>query len=139
MIDRFVAVKTPFPNTFLIGVQKAGTTTFNNWLSQHPQIYCYQSLKDIPLFVKFPEEKQLNKRLSLETPAYNRESVVLHSAVNYIFYPSLLQKIATRKPDAKLIVILRNPVARAISSYFYLKKMLREKRSIEEALIYQPK
>ncbi len=139
MIDRFVAVKTPFPNTFLIGVQKAGTTTFNNWLSQHPQIYCYQSLKDIPLFVKFAEEKQLNKRLSLETPAYNGESVVLHSAVNYIFYPSLLQKIATRKPDAKLIVILRNPVARAISSYFYLKKMLREKRSIEEALIYQPK
>ena len=133
-----LAVIAPFPNTFLIGVQKAGTTTLNNWLSQHPQIYCYESLKDIPLFVKFPEEKQLNKRLSLETPAYNGEPVVLHSAVNYIFYPSLLQKLAAKNPDARLIIILRNPVARAISSYFYFKKMLREKRDIEEALIYQP-
>ena len=139
MIDKSAVVKAPFPDTFLIGVQKAGTTTLNNWLSQHPQIYCYQSLKDIPLFVKFPEEKQLNKRLSLEAPAYNHEPVILHSAVNYIFYPSFLQKIATRKPDAKHIIILRNPVARAISSYFYFEKMLREKRSIEEALIYQPK
>ena len=139
MIDKPAAEKAPFPNTFLIGIQKAGTTTLSNWLSQHPQIYCYQSLKDIPLFVKFPEEKQLNKRLSLETPAYNHEPVILHAAVNYIFYPSLLQKLATRKPGAKLIIILRNPVARAISSYFYFEKMLREKRSIEEALIYQPK
>lgn len=129
----------PFPNTFLIGVQKAGTTTLNDWLSQHPQVYGYASLKDIPLFVKYPDEKQLNKRLSLETPAYNNEKIVLHSAVNYIFYPSLLQKIAEKKPNAKLLLILRNPVARAISSYFYFEKMLREKRGIKEALIYQPK
>lgn len=138
MTDKAAGKTAPFPNTFLIGVQKAGTTTLNNWLSQHPQLYCYASLKDIPLFVKFPEEKQLNKRLSLETPAYNGEPVVLHAAVNYIFYPSLLQKLAARKPDARLIIILRNPVARAISSYFYFEKMLREKRGIEEALIYQP-
>jgi sulfotransferase family protein len=138
MINKSAGVKALFPNTFLIGVQKAGTTTLNNWLSQHPQVYCYQSLKDIPLFVKFPEEKQLNKRLLLETPAYDGERVVLHAAVNYIFYPSLLQKLAAKKPDARLIVILRNPVARAISSYFYFEKMLREKRSIEDALIYQP-
>jgi hypothetical protein len=128
----------PFPNTFLIGIQKAGTTTLNDWLSQHPQIYCYNSLKDIPLFVKFPDEKQLYKRLSLETPAYNSEPIVLHSAVNYIFYPSLIHQIALQKPQAKLLLILRNPVNRTVSSYFYFQKMLREKRDIEEALIYEP-
>ena len=100
----------PFPNTFLIGVQKAGTTTLNDWLSQHPQVYGYASLKDIPLFVKFPSAEQLNKRLALETPSYNGQKVVLHSAVNYIFYPSLLEKISTVKPDAQLLLILRNPV-----------------------------
>lgn len=131
--------QAPFPNTFLIGVQKAGTTTLNDWLSQHPEIYGYNSLKDIPLFVKFPQPQQLNKRLLLETPAYNNQSVVLHSAVNYIFYPSLLQQIAAKQPGAKLILILRNPVARGISSYFYFKKMMRESRDIETALIYQPK
>jgi hypothetical protein len=133
------AKQAPFPNAFLIGAQKAGTTTLNDWLSQHPEIYCYNSLKDIPLFVKFPHQQQLNKRLLLETPPYVQEPVVLHSAVNYIFYPSLIQQIKEEQPGAKLILIIRNPVARAISSYFYFKKMMRENRSIEEALIYQPK
>jgi hypothetical protein len=59
--------------------------------------------------------------------------------VNYIFYPHLLARIAELNPKAKLILILRNPVDRAISSYGYFKKMLRETRPMEEALIYQPK
>ena len=105
MNEKQVQKQAPFPNTFLIGIQKAGTTTLNDWLSQHPQVYCYNSLKDIPLFVKFPQPEQLNKRLLLETPAYNNEPVVLHSAVNYIFYPSLLQQIANKQPGAKLILI----------------------------------
>jgi len=138
MNSKAVDKQAPFPNTFLIGVQKAGTTTLNDWLCQHPQVYGYASLKDIPLFVKFPSPEQLAKRLALETPPYNGQQVVLHSAVNYIFYPSLLEKIAMAKPDAKLMLILRNPVQRAISSYFYFRKMLREKRDIEAALIYQP-
>lgn len=131
--------QAPFPNAFLIGIQKAGTTTLNDWISQHSQVYCYNSLKDIPLFVKFPEPDKLNKRLLLETPAYQNEPVVFHAAVNYIFYPSLLQQIAAKQPAAKLLLILRNPVARAISSYFYFRKMMRETRDIETALIYQPK
>lgn len=128
-----------FPNIFLIGVQKAGTTSLNNWLSQHPQIYSYNSLKDIPLFSKYQHAGQVNKRLLLETPAYKQQPVVLHAAVNYIFYPSLIKSIAQAQPNAKLIVVLRNPVTRAISSYFYFRKMLREKRDIETALLYQPK
>jgi hypothetical protein len=139
MNKRAVDKHAPFPNTFLIGVQKAGTTTLNDWLCQHPQIYGYASLKDIPLFVKFPSQEQLNKRLTLETPPYNGQHIVLHSAVNYIFYPSLLQKISNARPDAKLLLILRNPVDRAISSYFYFRKMLREKRDPEPALIYEPR
>ncbi len=58
--------QAPFPNTFLIGVQKAGTTTLNDWINQHPQVYCYTSLKDIPLFVKFPRPQQLNKDYPLK-------------------------------------------------------------------------
>jgi len=130
--------QAPFPDTFLIGVQKAGTTTLNDWISQHPQVYGYNSLKDIPLFLKYQHPEQLNRRLLLETPAYNGQPIILHSAVNYIFYPSLLQQIAKKQPAAKLLVILRNPIIRAISSYFYFRKMFREERDIETALLYQP-
>jgi hypothetical protein len=127
------------PNTFIIGVQKAGTTTLDDWLSQHPQIYCYESLKDVHLFARFKSMEEIEERLKKEPAPYKNQPVILQSAVNYIFYPHLLASIAKLNPKAKLILILRNPVDRAISSYTYFQKMLRETRPIEEALIYQPK
>lgn len=131
--------KPVFPNTFIIGIQKAGTTTLDAWLSEHPEIYCYDSLKDVHLFARFKTREEMEQRMAKETPAYNQEPIVLQSAVNYIFYPSLLESISKYSPDAKLIVILRNPIDRAISSYHYFTKMLREKRSMENALLYTPK
>ena len=131
--------QAPFPNTFIIGVQKAGTTTLNDWLSQHPQVYGYNTLKDVHLFARFKNRTEIQDRLNEEPIAYNNEPIVLQSAVNYIFYPSLLQQIAQQVPGAKLILILRNPVQRAVSAYSYFVKMLREGRSVHEALLYQPK
>lgn len=129
--------KPVFPNAFIVGVQKAGTTTLDDWLSQHPQIYCYDSLKDVHLYGVL-NEKEIETRLLQEPVAYNSEPVVLQSAVNYIFYPQLLKAIKQSTPQAKLIVIIRNPVDRAISAYLYFQKMLREKRTAEEALLYKP-
>jgi hypothetical protein len=129
--------KPHYPNAFIIGVQKAGTTTLDDWLSQHPQIYCYDSLKDVHLFGVLNQD-EIEKKLLQEPSEYKGQAVVLQSAVNYIFYPQLLCTIKENCPDAKLIVILRNPVDRAISAYAYFKKMLREQRTIEEALLYQP-
>lgn len=127
------------PNTFIIGVQKAGTTTLDDWLAQHPQIYCYESLKDIHLFARFKTREEIVGRLKKEPAPYKNQPVILQSAVNYIFYPQLLKAIEQFNSKAKLIVILRNPVDRAISSYGYFTKMLRETRPMEEALIYEPR
>lgn len=129
--------KPVYPNTFIIGVQKAGTTTLDDWLSQHPQIYCYDALKDVHLF-GLMNESDIEKKLLMEPAAYKGQPVVLQSAVNYIFYPSLLKAISEIQPKARLIAILRNPVDRAISAYNYFQKMLREKRPAGESLLYQP-
>lgn len=128
-----------FPNTFLIGVQKAGTTTLDDWLSQHPDIYCYDSLKDVHLFYRFKTRDEMEKRMALETPPYKGEKIVLQSAVNYVFYESMLKGIKSNVPDAKLLLILRHPADRAISAYQYFCKMKRETRSIEEAFNYKIK
>jgi hypothetical protein len=129
--------KPNYPNAFIIGIQKAGTTTLDDWLSQHPQIYCYESLKDVHLFGVLGKD-EIEKKLLQEPSEYKEEPVVLQSAVNYIFYPALLYAIKENCPDSKLIIILRNPVDRAISAYYYFKKMFREQRPLEEALLYQP-
>jgi hypothetical protein len=128
-----------FPNTFIIGVQKAGTTTLNDWLSQHPEIYGYDTLKDVHLFERFKGIAEINQRLLQEPVPYKGEQVILQSAVNYIFYEQMLHNIAQQQPGAKLIIILRNPVQRAFSAYDYFKKILLEKRTVHEALMYKPK
>jgi hypothetical protein len=51
----------------------------------------------------------------------------------------MLSEIAQQQPNAKLIIILRNPVQRAFSAYGYFRKMLRETRPVHEALMYKPK
>lgn len=131
--------KAVFPNTFIIGVQKAGTTTLDDWMSQHPEIYCYDTLKDIHLFARFKSKDAILQRLAKEPVRYNNQPVILQSAVNYLYFPELLQEMYKYAPESKLVCILRNPVDRAISSYNYFRKMLRETRNIEDALIYNPK
>ena len=76
--------KPVYPNTFIIGVQKAGTTTLDDWLSQHPQIYCYDALKDVHLFGLL-DTADIEKKLLMEPTPYKGQPVVLQSAVNYIF------------------------------------------------------
>ncbi|HRH60213.1 MAG TPA: sulfotransferase domain-containing protein, partial [Chitinophagaceae bacterium] len=97
------------------------------------------SLKDAILFERFDNDEQMKKRFALEEPSYAGQKIILQSAVNYIFYPQFMQQLAAAAPKAKLIVILRNPADRAVSSYYYFTKMQREKRSMEEALLYEPK
>lgn len=127
------------PNTYLVGVQKAGTTTLHDWLVQHPEIFGVSELKDFDFFS--PPERSLKsgELLSKEFKAHKGETVVLQSCVNYILYPKSLRGIFNLEPNAKLIVILRNPVSRAFSAYQYFKKLNIEKRSLKEALLYEPK
>ncbi len=127
------------PNTFIIGVQKSGTTTLHDWLIQHPEIYGKREIKDVDFF-SHPERSKNSKELLFNAFKNNKgEKVMLHSCVNYFLYEKALERISQLVPDAKIIVIFRNPVKRAISAFNYFKKLKVEDRDIEEALIYNPK
>jgi len=128
----------PLPNAYIIGVQKAGTTSLHNWLAQHPDIYAPLELKDVDYFANPAIAANAKERLEKDFAGYNGEKVILQSQVNYMFYTGALERIKALTPEAKLIVILRDPVDRAISAYRYFKKMGNEKRSPEEALLYEP-
>lgn len=52
----------------------------------------------------------------------------------YLYVPNTPKNIHKRAPDAKLIVILRNPVERAYSSYLHLRRDNAEVLTFEEAL-----
>lgn len=126
------------PNAYIIGIQKAGTTTLHDWIIQHPEVYGPPEFKDYGFFIRFKDIDEITKNLNENFPNPENKPIVLHSHANYIFNPEILERISIINPNAKLIVALRNPVHRCFSAYHYFKKMKRETRTMEEALVYQP-
>lgn len=108
----------PFPNTFLIGAQKSGSTTLFNWIAQHPDVYGNLGFKDYPFFIKDQYYKKGIIYLSdLISKEYNNEQIILTGCVEYINYEKAIKRIHDCFPNAKYILILRNPLERLISAY----------------------
>lgn len=132
-------MKMILPNTFIIGVQKAGTTSMHNWLAQHPSVFAPEEFKDVD-YVADPEKaRHAAEYLKRDYAGHAGQKIILQTNVNYILYEDALDRIKKLSPGAKLIVILRDPVARAISAYRYFRKLGNESRSLEDALLYEPR
>ena len=128
------------PNFLIIGGQKCGTTSLYSYLSSHPQVLL--SLKKEPSY--FGDNFHLGEdwyrahfplQLSVGAAgrASDREVLVGEASTASLFHPSAAEQAFVTNPNFKVIVMTREPVARAISHYFfYLNKGL-ESRPIEEA------
>jgi len=120
-------------NTFLIGAQKAGTTSLFSWLGQHPKIDAPIETKDLHFF---SYDKNFCKGYNYLDKFYNKEKKVrLHAAVNYLYFSNISAKrISEYIENPKFIVCIRNPVDRAVSAYNYNKMTQREHLSFEKAI-----
>lgn len=128
--------KNIYPNTFLIGVQKAATTSLYHSLSKHPDICAPLAVKDFGFFTKdeFYVEKGLEYLASFYDGFYNDEKIILQGSAHYIFFEGAIKRIKEFNPDAKFILILRNPIERAVSSYRFAVKHHMETLDFEDAL-----
>ena len=115
------------PNFLIVGVQKAGTTSIYNYLQEHPQVYM-SLVKETNFLEKDwenmpPEQQNKNGIVTLEKYSelfadVKDEIAIGEASPNYLFhYESSAARIKKYVPDAKLIVVLRNPVERAYSDY----------------------
>lgn len=117
------------PNVFLIGAQKSGTTSVYNWLSQHPSIDGEEHMKDYPFF---SENHLYSKGLEYFSNFFKscNSNIIIAGSVHIMFYKIALERLYKNIPNARLILILRNPIDRAISSYRYAKERGLEERSL---------
>lgn len=123
------------PNTFLIGAQKAATTSLYFWLSQHPDICAPLSVKDYAFFTR-PEYYNLgiSHINDFYKDDFHNQKVILQGSVHYIFFEEAIKRIHKHKPQAKFILALRNPKERVISAYRYAKKFNYETEPFEKAI-----
>lgn len=140
----------PLRNIFIVGAAKAGTTALYYLLNQHPGI-CFPVVKEPNFFSNRDHEQDVVKpgtgpgdksttwTHSLE--AYHelyrcsdRHRFKLDASVSYLYSTRAACCIAGYSPDARIIIVLRNPVDRAWSHYKHLVRDGREHLSFEEAL-----
>lgn len=121
------------PNFIIIGVAKCGTTSLFNYLSKHPQVLV-PNTKEIDFYSR-GFEKGMDWYLSqFPSLAGRPEFITGEASVSYFYAEKADERIFDSTQNTKFIVLLRNPVDRAISWYYYRVKRLQENRNISEAI-----
>ena len=124
------------PNFFVVGTQKAGTTSLHNYLSCHPEIYL-PAQKETKFFV---DDEQYAKGISYyETEffsGWDGEKAVGEIDPDYIYFEQALDRMRQHLnlEAMKFIFLLRNPINRAFSHYLMTYRRGLEPLSFEEAI-----
>jgi hypothetical protein len=112
------------PSYVIVGAQKAGTSALYEYLVRHPLVgrstneeVQYFSLHYAKGTTWYRGHFPTVARASFVRRRYGRELITGESSPYYLFHPHALERIAELLPEAKLIVVLRNPVDRAYSQY----------------------
>jgi len=139
--------KLKLPNFFVVGATKAGTTSLYHYLKQHPEIYMcpikepnyfskdinpnefssiYKKtcIVDMKAYLGKPKLEELHIAMVTEFEDYIQlfREVKDEKAIGEISNSYLYSKVAAKEikkivPNAKIIMILRNPVERAFSHF----------------------
>ena len=125
-----------WPNLFLVGVMRGGTTSLWTYLNQHPEIYM-AAVKEPHFFSKAnprlaPTYKDERAYLALFAGA--REPLRGEASASYFSDPAIPAAIKSVSPEAKILVSLREPVERAHSHYWHDVSLGAETRSFSDAV-----
>jgi len=111
-----------WPNFFIVGTPRAGTTTLYDFLkrtegvfmSSHKEPHYFSSIESSSLYP--PPIRDKKKYLSLFNKV-KKEKAVGEASTSYLWDPNAPKLIHEDIPNAKIIISLRDPVERAYSHY----------------------
>jgi len=118
------------PGFVIIGAQKGGTSALFEMLSRHPDV-TPSIIKEVHYFdLNYFRGEQWYRRHFPETSSL----ISGEASPYYLFHPAVPGRLKSTIPQAKLIVILRDPVERALSHYFHALRRGQEILPLLEAL-----
>lgn len=106
---------------FIVGAQKAGTTSLKHYLGEHPKVMTHLQ-KEFAFFYDDAEyaegtEAAYKKYFGGHHPG----KVLLAKNAGLYVKESGLQRLQKHNPDCKIVLLLRNPVERSYSAYLMEK------------------
>ena len=126
-------------DAMIVGAQKAGTTSLNSYLSQHPMIVTHKQME----MIYFLDEKTYS--LGYENaykryfPHYETGKLLLAKNVGVMYHRPAVERLYTHNPQMQVLIVLRNPVDRAYSAYWFARRRGQEDlKTFEEAIEANP-
>ena len=114
------------PNLFIVGAPKSGTTLLYHFLNNHPEafmsepketnFFSYVPIKKQKLYYDAEKIQTFDQYEQLFSQAKDRK-IIGEGSVSYLFYPNVAHDLFKYNPEANIIVLLRNPVERALSHF----------------------
>lgn len=140
---RLTAGRRALPNLVIAGCQRCGTTSLYRYLVEHPLIVG-PVWKEVHYFNRscnyekgmswyrghFPLKSHI-ERLSKQ---HGGRAYVMEATPAYIVRASSVARFGETLPDAKVIVLLRDPIDRAISNYRMAMRKGYEEASFNDAV-----
>jgi len=124
------------PGAVILGAQKCGTSSLHNYLTQHRGVIP-PLRKEVHYF-----DVNFGRSEAWYRAHFGRErepGLNLDSSPYYLFHPAVPRRMHELLPDARLIVLMRDPVRRAYSHYWHERDKGREDLSFEAAIDAEPR
>jgi hypothetical protein len=129
------------PNFLIVGEMKCGTSSLYTWLLEHPAIGGYP-YKEV-LYFDLRYERSLSWYQGYFPLAHfgwrvrhelAMEPRIGEASPTYFFQPGVAERILRFDPKMKIIILMRDPVARAYSHYQHCRRRGFETLDFEAAL-----
>lgn len=121
------------PDFLIPGFMKCGTTSLYQYLTAHPQVLPSVD-KELYFFTNFFEYGTDFYQAHFPAILDKTKCLTGEASAIYLHHPSIAKKVFSLFPDIKLIVLLRNPIERTISSYSLYHKSVSEQNKRELAI-----
>ena len=124
------------------GVQKAGTTALAHYLGRLPGVVLPSSKEahvfDDPRFDATWDAARIEAEYAAYFPP--RDEFAMHGDATpiYLYHPAFVQRLAGYNPRMKWIILLRDPVDRAISQFYMQRSRGEEALPLWAALLAEP-
>jgi len=129
LANRLRSAERPPPDFVIAGAQRCGTTSLFRALAKHPAMMSnVLDAKGIHYFdtsyhqnkawyfAHFPSQAERDSH----SAKIEQRAIVGEASPYYVYHPDGAKRMAETIPDTKIVVLLRNPVKRAISHHLHM-------------------
>lgn len=127
VVRRVVPSDRLLPSYLIVGTKRGGSTSLHEYILRHPDVLPAAVAKGTRYFdvnhgrgwrwyeSHFPTTRAAERHHR----AHGRDPIVGEASPYYSFHPLAAPRIARELPDARLVLVVREPVERAWSHYRY--------------------